>query len=85
VLTLECYELADHILSDAPPINDPAWDHMETVILSWIFGTISDELQDIAKEHDVTVHQVWCTIEDQFIGNSEMSVLHLDATFHNFI
>jgi hypothetical protein len=63
LLTLKRYELADHILSNTPPINIPAWDHMETVILSWIFGTITGELQDIAKEHGITVHQIWCTIE----------------------
>jgi hypothetical protein len=25
LLTLKRYELANHILSDAPPINDPTW------------------------------------------------------------
>jgi hypothetical protein len=34
LLTLKRYELTDHVLSDAPPINDPTWDCMETIILS---------------------------------------------------
>jgi hypothetical protein len=46
---------------------------------------ITDELQDIAKEHNVIACQVWHTIEHQFIDNSEMHVLHLDATFCNFV
>jgi hypothetical protein len=45
---------------------------MESVFLSCIFGTINGELQDIAKEHYVITHQVWLTLEHQFIGNSEM-------------
>jgi hypothetical protein len=58
LLTLKRYDLTDHILSDARPINDPAWDHMEIIVLCWIFGMITGELQDIAKEHDVAVRQL---------------------------
>jgi hypothetical protein len=58
---------------------------METIILSWIFNTITSVLRDITKEHDVVAHQIWHTIEHQFISNSEMRALHLDAMFHNFI
>jgi hypothetical protein len=82
---LKHYELVDHVLYDAPPINDLACDRMETIILFWIFGMITGELEDIAKEHDIAAHQIWCMIEHQFIGNSEMCALHLDAMFRNFI
>jgi hypothetical protein len=58
LLTLKHYELADHVLSDAPPVNDPAWERMEIIVLSWIFSTIIGKLQYIAKEHDVTTRQV---------------------------
>jgi hypothetical protein len=34
LLILKCYELADHVLTDTPPVNDPAWDRTETVVLS---------------------------------------------------
>jgi hypothetical protein len=30
LLTQKWYELADHVLFDTPPVNDPAWNHMET-------------------------------------------------------
>jgi hypothetical protein len=36
---------------------------METVVLSWIFGTITGELQDIAKEHDVAACQNWLALD----------------------
>jgi hypothetical protein len=36
---------------------------METITLSSIFSTIMGELQDIAKEYNITARQVWCTIE----------------------
>jgi hypothetical protein len=34
LLTLKRYDLADHGLSDAPPVNDPAWERMENVVVS---------------------------------------------------
>jgi hypothetical protein len=58
---------------------------MEAAILSWIFAMIIDELQDIAKEHNIAAHQIWRMIEHQFISNSKMRMLHLDATFQNFV
>jgi hypothetical protein len=85
LLTLKRYELGNHVLSDTLLVNGPTKDRMDTVILSWIFGTITGELQDIAKEHGVIVHQIWRTIEHQFIGNSETRMLHLDTTFCNFV
>jgi hypothetical protein len=63
LLTLKRYDHANHVLSNAGPINDPVWEQMESIFLSWIFGTITDELWDIAKEHGVTTHQVWLTLE----------------------
>jgi hypothetical protein len=85
LLTLKCYDLVDHVLSDVPPINDPVWERMESIIISWFFGMITSELQDIAKEHDIAAHQIWLTLKHQFIGNNETRTLHLDATFRNFV
>jgi hypothetical protein len=63
MLALKRYDLTDYVLSDTPPINDPAWERMESIIISWIFGTITGEHQDIANEHGVTTRQIWLTIE----------------------
>jgi hypothetical protein len=63
LLTLKRYDHANHVLSNVCPINDPVWERMESIFLSWIFGTITNELQDIAKEHGVTTRQVWLTLE----------------------
>jgi hypothetical protein len=58
---------------------------MDSVVVSWIFGTISIDLQDIARERGISTHQTWLTLENQFIGNSETRALHLDAMFCNFV
>jgi hypothetical protein len=85
MLTLERYELAAHVLLDTPPANDPSWKRMDNVVVSWIFGTISIDLQDIARARGISARQTWLTLENQFIGNSETRALHLDTMFRNFV
>jgi hypothetical protein len=46
LLTLEQYALADHVLSTAPRPARPNWHRMDCVVLSWLFSTLTVELQD---------------------------------------
>jgi hypothetical protein len=32
---------------DTTYIGVPSWDHMDSVVMSWIYGTISHDLQDV--------------------------------------
>ena len=57
MLTLERYELAAHVLLDNPPANDSSWKRMDIIVISWIFGTINFDLQDIAREHGISARQ----------------------------
>jgi hypothetical protein len=81
LLTLKRYALTDHVLADSYFPNDPAWDRMDSIVLSWIFGTVSIELQ----ERHGTARQAWLALENHFIGNRKTRALHLDATFRNFV
>jgi hypothetical protein len=47
LLTLRRYILDDHVLDDIDSPPSPAWSLMDTVVLSWLHGTITVELQDI--------------------------------------
>jgi hypothetical protein len=44
LLTLRCYSRSDHVLMDTTHIGIPAWDWMDSVVKSWIQGTISPNL-----------------------------------------
>jgi hypothetical protein len=44
LLTLRRYALSDHVLSDDSFVDVPAWDRMDMLVKSWLFGTISPEL-----------------------------------------
>ena len=48
-----------------------AWLRLDSVALSWIFGTISLDLQDLVRTHGGTAWQAWVALEGQFLGNAE--------------
>jgi hypothetical protein len=83
LLTLRRYALDDHVLSD---VADPSvyWARLDSIMVSWILGTLSPELHEIVREPTETARQAWLAIEAQFLSNSESRVLHLDARFRAF-
>jgi hypothetical protein len=48
--------------------------------MSWIFGTISLDLQDVIWTHSGTKHQAWLALEGQFLGSAEARALQLDQS-----
>jgi hypothetical protein len=66
--TLRRYALADHVLSAVPDPSED-WLLMDEVVLSWIHGTLTAELQDIVRVPDDTAHRIWGALEAQFLGH----------------
>jgi hypothetical protein len=54
---------------------------MDEVVLSWIHGTLTVELQDIIRVLDDTAHQIWGALEAQFLGNRQTQILYLETAF----
>jgi hypothetical protein len=82
--TLRSYALADHVLpTDAAPTED--WLLMDEVVLSWIHGTLMDELQDIVRVLDDTAHRIWGALEAQFLGNHQTRIMYLEIVFHQLV
>ena len=85
LLALRRYALDDHVLLDTPiEARDVVWLRLESVAMSWIFGTISLDLQDLVRTHGDTARQAWVALEGQFLGNAEFHALQLDASFRTF-
>ena len=57
---------------------------MDNVVLLWLHGPITVELQDIIRNQADTARQVWLVLEEQFLRNRDARALHLDAQFHQF-
>jgi hypothetical protein len=54
---------------------------MDEVVLSWIHGTLTAELQDIVRVSDDTTHRIWVALEAQFLGNRQTRILYLETAF----
>jgi hypothetical protein len=57
---------------------------MDSVVLSWLNGTTTVELQDIIRDQADTKRQAWLALEGRFLGNREARALHLNVQFHLF-
>jgi hypothetical protein len=73
LLTLRRYDLDDHILSDVAKTSI-YWAQLDSIVVTWIPGTLSSKLHKIVREPMETAHQVWLTIEAQFLDNSESRI-----------
>jgi hypothetical protein len=58
---------------------------MDSVVKSWIWGTISPDLQDVVQQRGHTARGAWLALENHFLGNHETRALHIDATFRSFV
>ena len=54
---------------------------MDEVVLSWIHGTLTAELQDIVRVPDAIAHRVWGALEAQFLGHRQTRILYLETAF----
>jgi hypothetical protein len=82
LLTLHRYAINDHVLSD---VIDPSiyWARLDSIVVTWILGTLSPELHEIVRESTRTARQAWLMIEAQFLDNSESHVLQLNVRFRS--
>jgi hypothetical protein len=81
---LQRYALIEHVMVDAMS-DDLGWIRMDSVVLNWISNSISSELHQVVQECGCTARHLCLAIENQFLGNREQRILHLDSAFHNFV
>jgi tetratricopeptide (TPR) repeat protein len=52
---------------------------MDSVVLSWLLGTITIDLLETTCGRDRTAQQLWVALEEQFLSNCKARALHLDT------
>jgi hypothetical protein len=50
---------------------------MDSVVLSWLLGTITIDLLETTCGRDHTAQQLWVALEEQFLSNCKARALHL--------
>jgi hypothetical protein len=85
LLTLRRYALDDHVLIDASvAVQSPSWLRLNSIVLSWILGTISLDLHDLVR-NSPDARRAWLALEEQFLGNAKAWALRLDTSFLTFV
>jgi uncharacterized membrane protein YgcG len=77
------YALTRHVLEDEAFPTRPAWLQADCVVLTWIYGTVSGDLQQSLMMRQRPARGAWCYLEDEFLGQKESRTLLLETQFRN--
>ncbi|XP_066323930.1 uncharacterized protein [Miscanthus floridulus] len=78
------YALTRHVLEDEAFPSRPAWVQADCCILTWIYSTVSSDLQQSLMMRQGPTRGAWCYLEDEFLGQKESRALLLETKFRNF-
>ena len=63
VLTLRRYALDDHVLVNASvAVRTPSWLRLDSIMLSWVLGTISLNLHDLVR-NSADARRAWLALK----------------------
>ncbi|KAI3783111.1 hypothetical protein L2E82_13173 [Cichorium intybus] len=81
------YKVLHHIDGTAPPAaTDPtytSWVEIDSIVLQWIYGTLSDDLLVRILENDTTAREAWLKIQTIFLNNKSSRAAALEHEFTN--
>ncbi|GKE93750.1 hypothetical protein Tco_1574845, partial [Tanacetum coccineum] len=80
------YEVHHHL--DTPPTTitstaDPLHDSNDSLVVMWIYSTISPKLLEMIVNVDSTAHGVWKRLKDLFHDNKDARITQLDNEIRN--
>jgi hypothetical protein len=80
------FSLLSHIDgSDVAHPDDPAWILADSAVLSWLYGSVADDVLDTAMADDETARDLWVAIEALFRDNKESRAVFLSSQFHSLL
>ncbi|XP_066314405.1 uncharacterized protein [Miscanthus floridulus] len=83
LVVLGKYALTRHVLYDEALSDRPVWVRMDCTVLTWIYGTVSNDLLQSLMIHLFNARGAWQFLEDEFQNHSESRVLLLETQFRN--
>jgi hypothetical protein len=57
---------------------------MDCTVLTWIYGIVSNDLQQSFMLRQLSTRDAWRNLEDEFLGQHESCTLLLETQFRNF-
>ncbi|KAJ9541136.1 hypothetical protein OSB04_027642 [Centaurea solstitialis] len=80
------YKAMDHITDPPPEKNAPEyaeWKEVDSLVLQWIYSTVSDEIVVRIIENDTTARATWIKLRDMFLSNKSSRAAALEHEFTN--
>lgn len=84
LVVLGKYNLQDHVLSDVAHPTRSAWTTMDCCVVTWIYCTTSNDLQQSLMLRNPAARAAWVYLEDEFLGQRESRALLMEAEFRSF-
>ncbi|XP_066167805.1 uncharacterized protein [Oryza sativa Japonica Group] len=72
-------------LLDAAPLTNPdaTWEQADCYLRNWLFGSVADDVLDLAMEPDQSARDLWIAIDNLFQANKEPRTIYLHHEFHS--
>lgn len=86
------YDVADHIDTTYVPTEAnpnlvpptyPEWKKLDSIVKSWIYGTITPSLLQNIFEKNLTARKAWVSLHNHFHINKEAKFIQLDNQLRN--
>jgi hypothetical protein len=77
------YALSRHVLKDEVFPERPVLTQVDCVVLTWMYNTVSSNLQQSLMIRQRPACEAWCYLEDEFLGQKESHALLLETQFCN--
>ncbi|GJS76143.1 putative nucleotidyltransferase, ribonuclease H [Tanacetum coccineum] len=82
------YEVHKHLEAPATTTAstvDPLHDSNDSLVVMWIYSTISPKLVDMIVDDSITAHGVWKRLQNIFHDNKDARVVQLDNEIRNMV
>ncbi|XP_014751148.1 uncharacterized protein LOC106865518 [Brachypodium distachyon] len=85
LITVTQYGLADHLDAVPPPAADDEWQRMDSIVLRWLYGSISPEITDMVMAATTAAADVLTRITALFRDNQQARAGYLSQKFRNIV
>jgi hypothetical protein len=75
LVVLGKYAVTRHVLNDESFPERPAWLQTDCTVLTWIYGTVSNNLLQSLMLRQFSTRSTWHFLEGEFLGQSESHAL----------